>query len=245
MGADDSNPEEQQRRELEEIRRSFTEIGVRMGSLFEPAQQNGKETPEAGTPEAGTHDPKAPRPRVRDAQVPRLKARGSRAPKAKALEPKAPEPKALEPRAPKSKASDVQAPESKAPDVQAPEPEAREAEPPAVVSPAVVSPPAGRQGPGWAVAAAVAAACLLAGSGLGYLLHPPSQASGEPAPTVITPKVPETQTRTVVPPSCLDTARLGDQTIDLLLRNVRDHSLSLTFKAYTEASQTCRKEASP
>src|SRR6266536_3110306 len=187
MGADDSNPEEQQRRELEEIRRSFTEIGVRMGSLFEPAQQNGKETPEAGTPEAGTpeagtHDPKAPRPRVRDAQVPRLKARGSRAPKAKALEPKAPEPKALEPRAPKSKASDVQAPESKAPDVQAPEPEAREAEPPAVVSPAVVSPPAGRQ---------------------------------------------------------------GDQTIDLLLRNVRDHSLSLTFKAYTEASQTCRKEASP
>jgi hypothetical protein len=32
--------EEQQRRELEEIRRSFTETGRRMGSMFEPAQQH-------------------------------------------------------------------------------------------------------------------------------------------------------------------------------------------------------------
>jgi hypothetical protein len=36
-----ANDGERQRRELEEIRRSFLEMGTKMGSLFEPAQQNG------------------------------------------------------------------------------------------------------------------------------------------------------------------------------------------------------------
>jgi hypothetical protein len=36
-----ANDGERQRRELEEIRRSFLEMGTKMGSLFEPVQQNG------------------------------------------------------------------------------------------------------------------------------------------------------------------------------------------------------------
>ena len=37
--------EEQQRRELEQIRRDFAEIGQRVGSMFEPAQQDRGRTP--------------------------------------------------------------------------------------------------------------------------------------------------------------------------------------------------------
>jgi hypothetical protein len=36
-----------------------------------------------------------------------------------------------------------------------------------------------------------------------------------------------------------------DETMDLLLRNIRDRRLSSTVKAYTTASQACRREASP
>src|SRR6266511_453081 len=105
MGADPGNREEQRRRELEEIRRSFTEIGVRMGSLFEPAQQD------------------------RDGAA-----------------------------------------------------EAQEAQ-----EPAVVPAPAGRRTPSWTVAAVIALVCLLAGGGLGYLLHRPAAAAApEPIPTAIT-----------------------------------------------------------
>jgi hypothetical protein len=39
VGAVAFDRQERQRRELEEVRRSFTEVGTRMGSLFEPAQQ--------------------------------------------------------------------------------------------------------------------------------------------------------------------------------------------------------------
>jgi hypothetical protein len=162
MGADPGNREEQRRRELEEIRRSFTEIGVRMGSLFEPAQQD------------------------RDGAA-----------------------------------------------------EAQEAQ-----EPAVVPAPAGRRTPSWTVAAVIALVCLLAGGGLGYLLHRPAAAAApEPIPTAITSVV--VQTRPVAPPACLQAAQRGDETIDLLVRNIRDRRLSLALKSYTTASQTCRKEASP
>jgi hypothetical protein len=94
------------------------------------------------------------------------------------------------------------------------------------------------------VTTAIAVACLLAGGGLGYLLHSPAP-SPEPVPAVITQTVVRTQTRAVVPRACLETARRGDQAMDLLLRNIRDRRLSSAVKAYTTASQACRREASP
>jgi hypothetical protein len=49
----------------------------------------------------------------------------------------------------------------------------------------------------------------------------------------------------VVPPACLETARRADQTIHLLVTNVRTRRLAEALKAYTLASQACREEASP
>lgn len=47
-----------------------------------------------------------------------------------------------------------------------------------------------------------------------------------------------------VPQSCLVTAQRGDVLIDLLVKNVRGLELTKALKSYTDASQTCRKEAS-
>jgi hypothetical protein len=108
----------------------------------------------------------------------------------------------------------------------------------------VLAPSPSRPRPTWAVAAAVAVACLLVGGGLGYLLHSPAP-SPEPVPAVITQTVVRPQTKVVVPGACLETARRGDQTVDLLLSNIRDRRLSSAVKAYATASQACRREASP
>jgi hypothetical protein len=94
------------------------------------------------------------------------------------------------------------------------------------------------------VAAVIAIACLLAGGALGYLLRRPAP-SPEPVPALLTQTVVKAQTKSVVPRACLETARRGDQTMDLLLRNIRDRRLSSAVKAYTTASQACRREASP
>jgi hypothetical protein len=159
MVDDAGDGREQQQRELEEIRRSFQEIGVRVGA-FEPAQHNGSggnQPPSASVPPTG----------------PRLVM-------------------------------------------------------------------------GWplAVVAAVAVVCLLLGGGLGYLLHHPTAATEIPATSIVTRVVPSPQTRVVVPPACLETARRADELMDLFTRKVRDRRLSLALKAYTLASQACRKEAS-
>ncbi|HEX8862820.1 MAG TPA: hypothetical protein VGC06_27765 [Actinomycetes bacterium] len=102
-----------------------------------------------------------------------------------------------------------------------------------------------------AVVAAVAVVCLLLGGGLGYLLHRPTAAAEVPAAaempatSIVTRVVPSPpQTRVVVPPACLETARRADELMDLFTRKVRDHRLSLALKEYTLASQACRKEAS-
>jgi hypothetical protein len=190
MAADASNhkepqQDEQQQRELAEIRRSFTEIGIRMGSLFEPASPN-------------DGDDRGGRP-------------------------------------------------------------ARPA--PADAIPIPVPPPAGRlnwalalkRRPNWALAL-VMACCLLVGGGLGYLLHRPTDGTNQPSESLFAPPLtqpaptsaPTSAPPTTVPPSaCLRTAQRGDELIDLLTKNIRDHRLSLALKAYTEASQACRKEASP
>jgi hypothetical protein len=149
---------EQQQRELEEIRRSFLEIGNRMGPLFEPAQKNGRDAEEA--PAEAPEQP--PRPR-------RLRL----------------------------------------------------------------------------AAAAVAVACLLVGLGLGAAL---AGGSGDDRPTptsIVTQVVPKPETKVVAPPDCLRAVQSGDETIDLLMRKQRTRRLSLALKAYTQASQACRKEASP
>ena len=167
LGAVAFDREERQRRELEEVRRSFTEIGTRTGSLFEPARQ--REAPEAEHEEPAEH-----------------------------------------------------------------------------VKPTVGAPPAGRRMPSWAVPAVLLLAlmCLLVGGGLGYLLHSPAP-SPESIPTVITQTVIRTETKPVAPRACLEAARRGDEAMDLLVRNVRDRRLAAALKAYTTASQACRREASP
>jgi hypothetical protein len=50
-----------------------------------------------------------------------------------------------------------------------------------------------------------------------------------------------------VPRACLETAEQGDEVFALLSSNVRvnDRRLAEAMKAYTLASQACRKEASP
>jgi hypothetical protein len=167
LGAVALGHQDRQRRELEEIRRSFAEIGTRRGSLFEPARER----------------------------------------------------------------------------------QAREADHEEPVEPTVQATPAGRRMPRWAVPAVLGLAlvCLLVGGGLGYLLHHPTAAATEaPSTSIVTRVVPSPpQTRVVAPPACLETARRADELMDLFTRNVRDRRLSLALKAYTLASQACRKEASP
>jgi len=159
----EERPEERQRRELEEIRRKFTEVGARLGSAFEPASPQNDDQPPALLPPAAPLD-QPTRPR-------------------------------------------------------------------------------------WQWLAAVALVFVL-GTGLGYLL-PRSGAGAQPAPppqpSATTPAAPRTSTapRAAVPPACLEAARRGDETIHLLMTNVRDRRLDMALKAYTLASQACRKEASP
>jgi hypothetical protein len=167
MADDAGNNREQQQRELEEIRRSFEQIGIKMGSLFEPAQPNGNSAGQAALPAPDTAVQPAP-------------AKGRPA-----------------------------------------------------------------WAPTWVLALGVVA-CLLLGGGLGYLLHRPTAATTLPTVTsIVTPTVPQPQTKVVVPPACLQTAKRGDEMIALFTNNVRDRRLSLALKAYTLASQACRKEASP
>jgi hypothetical protein len=163
---DNRERHQQQQRELEEIRRSFQEVGIRMGSMFEPEPRNG----------ATAEQPSLPAP-----------------------------------------------------------------------APAAQPPAKGR--PTWMLALVVAA-CLLIGGGLGYLLHhPTADTANWPTVTVtsiVTRSAPaDPQTKLVAPSACLQTAQRADEMIDLFTRNIRDRRLSLALKAYTTASQACRKEASP
>jgi hypothetical protein len=168
-----------QRRELEEIRRKFTEMGARVGSLFEPAPE------EDPAPDAHPTAPALP----------------------------------------------------------APPP------PPAPMAVPVSTPGAG--GLSRVVTAVAVAVALLVGVGLGYLLPhqrarapaaAPQPPAGTQAPTASTQAV---RVVTRVPSSCLEAARKGDLTIHLYTINVRDRRLVEALKAYTLASQACRKEASP
>jgi hypothetical protein len=177
----DSNDQERQQRELEELRRSFHEIGVKVGS-FEPARDH------------GTH------------------------PAPPALPTPAPPPAS----APPSALASASGSAASAP-----------------------APPPAKGRPTWVLALA-AVSCLLLGGGLGYLLHRPAAPAAWPPPTaIVTQTTPPPPAKVVAPPACLQTAQRGDELIDLFTRNIRDRRLSLALKAYTLASQACRKEASP
>ena len=52
MASDSGSQRERQQRELEEIRRSFLEMGSKMGSLFEPGKQDGDGVDQAEAPAA-------------------------------------------------------------------------------------------------------------------------------------------------------------------------------------------------
>jgi len=160
----EERPEERQRRELEEIRRKFTEVGARLVPAFEPA-----------TPTAPAEQEQ---PRALPAPPPDQPAR-----------------------------------------------------------------------PRWQWLGAIVLIFVL-GTGLGYLL-PRSGAGAQPAPSApqpsaTTPAAPQATTAPpAAVPSCLETARRGDEVIHLLVTNVRNRRLAEALKAYTLASQACREEASP
>jgi hypothetical protein len=195
--ATDRDEQLRQQQELEEIRRSFAEMGARMGSLFEPAEPDEDDQPRP--------TPTAKRP----AQPPATTGGG----------------KAL-------------------------------AVPTAPATPA--APPASgiSTWPRWWLVGSLIL-LFLAGTALGYFL-PRDDAAGEataapPQATTATSRAPapaapgatQIRTRTSVPESCLETARLGDEVIARLNRNIRDNRLFLALRDYTIASQACRKEASP
>jgi hypothetical protein len=159
--ATDASDHEQQRRELEEIRHKFAEVGKRMGSAFEPASlDTNRERPLALAPP----DEQPSRPR-------------------------------------------------------------------------------------WQWAAAMALIFVL-GTGFGFVL-PRGDGSSDPPPPPSTARppvstqAPQVPTVPSVPEVCLETARMGDQVIAKLMINDRDRRLAEALKAYTLASQACRKEASP
>jgi hypothetical protein len=156
---------EQQRRELEEIRHKFAEVGKRMGSAFEPASPDtNRERPLALAPPTAPPDEQPARPR-------------------------------------------------------------------------------------WQWAAALALIFVL-GTGFGFVL-PRGDGSSDPPPppstarSPVSTQAPQPQPVPSVPQVCLETARMGDQVIAKLMINDRDRRLAEALKAYTLASQACRKEASP
>jgi hypothetical protein len=57
----EERPEERQRRELEEIRRKFTEVGARLGSAFEPAPPDDDQPRALRPPAAPLDQPARPR----------------------------------------------------------------------------------------------------------------------------------------------------------------------------------------
>jgi hypothetical protein len=167
--ATDASDHEQQRRELEEIRRQFAQVGTRI-SAFEPASPDQhRERPPALVPSIAPPD-KQPAPPDRQPAPPR------------------------------------------------------------------------RQ---WVAAVAL----LLVGTGFGYAL--PQAGSNDPQPPPATARPPlstqpqQPQPVPSVPEVCLETARQGDEMVHLFTVNDRSRRLVEALKAYTLASQACRKAASP
>ena len=167
--ASDASDQEQQRRELEEIRRQFAEVGTRISAFEAASPGQHRERPVALVPSIA---PAAKRP---------------------------------------------------APPDQHPAP------------------------PRWRWVAAVA--LLLVGTGFGYALpragsnHTPPPPSTARPPLSTQPQQP--QPVPSVPQACLETARRGDEVVHRFTINDRGRRLVEALKAYTLASQACRRAASP
>jgi len=98
-------------------------------------------------------------------------------------------------------------------------------------------------GPRWRWVAAVA--LLLVGTGFGYALPRAGSDDSPPPRAPLSTQLQQPQPVSSVPQVCLETARMGDQVIAKFVINDRDRRLAEALKAYTVASQACRKEASP
>jgi hypothetical protein len=73
----------------------------------------------------------------------------------------------------------------------------------------------------------------------------PASTQAAAAPTAPTTSAAPAPPRASVPRSCLSTAVLGDRLVDLLVKKTRGIQVTRILKEYTQASQSCRKEASP
>jgi hypothetical protein len=68
---------------------------------------------------------------------------------------------------------------------------------------------------------------------------------GAPVPAASTVAVTRPAIQAKVPDACVDSVELADEVISRLTRNIRDNRLAETLRAYTIASQACRRAASP
>jgi hypothetical protein len=68
---------------------------------------------------------------------------------------------------------------------------------------------------------------------------------GAPVPAASTVAVTRPAIQAKVPDACVDSVELADEVISRLNRNIRDNRLAETLRAYTIASQACRRVASP
>jgi hypothetical protein len=95
---------------------------------------------------------------------------------------------------------------------------------------------------------------LVVGAALGFALgstqvgRQPASSAPTSSPALTTRPVAPPSTKLVVrhyaSPACLETARRGDQLIDLFIRNQRSQAEDVLI-AYTVAARQCRKDASP
>jgi hypothetical protein len=169
----EQDEQQRQQQELDEIRRSFADMGARMGSMFEPAEEGDQ--------------PQRPR----QAALP--------------------------------------------------------APPAAAPAPSVVA-----VRPRWWWVGLVL--LFLAGTAFGWVLPkggndsdaaPPPQATPITTAAAVTTTTARARTVVSVPEACVDAAELADEVISRLNRNDRDNRLALALTDYTNASQACRREASP
>jgi hypothetical protein len=116
---------------------------------------------------------------------------------------------------------------------------------PAEAPPDAQPPPAPRRSR-WARLLLVPVATLAAGLALGFAAGEARTGGASAAAPTTRPAAPPSSIviRSTASSACLETARRGDQLIDLLITNKRGKAADLLL-AYTVASRQCRRDASP
>jgi hypothetical protein len=247
------DPEERAERDIEELRRLFAGTGRRptrrFGEIVAAAERQAARAAEAAAEDAGAAATKAlPAPPRRSGPSP--PRRSSPAPDGP------PEPHAADRTGTRAEpdAAGAEAPEG-AEAAETPHQGSREAPAPPAPVPAArpvagerrpLPPP--RRGRALLVATALVGAvgAFAAGLWLGQAQASPEPSSTAPVPqSVVTEPASVTTAASVVPPACLDTARFGDQVIDLLVGNRRGPELARALGRYADASRACRQAAKP